>query len=514
MTSPAVEPRRSRVTIIIVWSVLLSMAALVWAFGSPIGGSPDEPAHLAYAWGVTTGQGFGGPDPTCEKQPCPRTDVDVPAGLIPDPECYRFQPHVPADCSGPSQEDPYPSYMTRYPPPYYYVVGTALWSGIELGMDPQDAGYLGRVASAALVLSLLIPAAVMATIRDPRVVPFFVGSLTAMALFMIGTVNPSGLEISAAIAMAVASGLLMRGRSTGAHLLLVYGAAWLAWSRPIGWLWAAMVLVFGIVLVAASQRSWKKSIVSFGWALPVSALAIATAVIWFIYALGVHSASSSGFSLPDGFIESALAILLRWGGIIRENIGVLGWLDTPLPDLAMLMATGLLAVLMAGGFWAVRNRRVGWVVGVYFGSLLAGVTLLMAYQRFLWQGRYVLPSFAAGLVFLGFASVPDDRWRRWSSMIASGLWMIAIAAGLWLYTRYAFGIEIVGRYMVPDLSGDAAWAGPIGAWPLLVIGAITACALPVAMWRLNESVTAIVPVDGVQPGGNETNREAHDIREK
>ena len=152
-----------------------------------------------------------------------------------------------------------------------------------------------------------------------------------------------------------------------------------------------------------------------------------------------------------------------------------------------------------------RNRRVGWVVGVYFVSLLAGVTLLMAYQRFLWQGRYVLPSFAAGLVFLGFASVPENRWRRWSSMIASGLWIIAIAASLWLYTRYAFGIETAGRYMVPDLSGDAVWSGPIGAWPLLVIGAITACALPVALWRLNESVTEIVPSDSVQPSPSKTN---------
>ncbi len=503
MRPSATHSRRSRSSAIVVWSLLLSMAALVWVFASPLGGSPDEPSHITYAWGVMTGQGFGGSDPACENSPCVHTAFDVPVGLVPRPGCYVFKPHIPAACSVPLQANSHRSYMTRYPPPYYYVVGAALWAGTELGVDPEDVGYLGRAAGAMAALSLLIPASVMAANRDPRVVPYLVASLTAMSLFMIGTINPSGLEISAAIALAVACGLLIRGGSTGARVLLVYSSAWLAWSRPVGWLWAVMVLVFGVVLVAESQRNWRSSFTSFGWALPVSLLAIATSVVWFIYALGARAGVTSGKSVPDGSLERVLAAILRWGGILRENIGVLGWLDTPIPESAILVAAALLALLVVGGFQAVDNRRVGWVVASYFGSLLVGITLLMVYQRFLWQGRYALPSLAAGLIFIGFASAPDGRWRRWSSVIASGLWFIAIGSGLWLYARYAFGLQRGARYIVPDLSGDAVWAGPIGAWPLFAIGVVAACMLPAALWVLNEVPEAAVTSDAVHHGSGE-----------
>ncbi len=504
MKSTADQTRQSRSTAIVVWSLLLSMAALVWVFGSPLGGSPDEPSHIAYAWGVTTGQGFGGPDLACESSPCPRTAYDVPPGLVPEPACYAFKAHIPAECSGPSRANPYPSYMTRYPPPYYYVVGSALWAGVELGVNPEDVGYFGRIAGAAAALSLLIPASVMAANRDPRVIPYLVASLSAMSLFMIATINPSGLEISAAIALATACGLLIRGGSTGARVLLLYSSAWLAWSRPVGWLWAAMVLVFGFALVAESQRDWRGSFTSFGWALPASLVAVATSVIWFVYALGARSVSSVGSSMPDSSSEQFLAVILRWGGILRENIGVLGWLDTPLPDLAILAAAGLLTLLAAGGFRAAVNRRAAWIVAAYFGSLLVGISLLMAYQQFLWQGRYVLPSLAAGLVFIGFVSAPSNRWRRWGAIIASGLWFIAIGASLWLYARYAFGLQRGTRYIVPDLSGDAVWAGAVGAWPLFVIAVVTACALPAVLWALSAGPVAVASKDPVQHKSGET----------
>jgi len=463
---------RYRRLVIGVWIALSVVASIPWIFGSPLGGSPDEPSHMAYAWGVATGQGFGDPDPTCDQGPCPRTNYVVPPGLIPEPGCYVFRPGVSAGCAGASEANPYASYMTRYPPPYYFVVGAALRLSLNAGLDPVQAGFAGRMAGAIISLSILIPAGVAVTMRDRRVLPYLIATLVPMSLFMINTINPSGVEISAAIGMAVALGVLARNPSAGARFLLLYSATWLAWTRPVGWLWASTVLIFGFGLVAARNRGMRVSFGTLGWALPGSVFAIATAVGWFVYALAARSAVGTGSSLPDGSIERLLAIVFRWGGMIKENLGVLGWLDTPIPELLMLGSISLMVILLVGGLLTAVWRRGLSIVVAYFVSVVMGVTILMMIQQFLWQGRYVWPALAAGLILIGFESNPGPKSERASFLIASGLWLIAEISSLWVYARYAVGLQRGARYLVPNLSGTADWASPLGAPAIVIVGIV------------------------------------------
>jgi hypothetical protein len=450
----------------VVWALSLSLAALAWVFSSPVGASPDEPAHLAYSWSVITGQGFGGPDDSCSMNPCPRFDVDIPPDFIPEPACYAFHPEQSSGCVSSSVPNPYPTYMTRYPPLYYYAVGASMWIADAGGMKPGAVGYAGRLGGTLLSLSVLIPAGVLAISRFRGALPLVVAAMTAMAWFMIGSVNPSGLEIAAAIAAAVAAGSLFRGRVESARWLFAYSVTLLAWARPVGFLWAGMIILFGIAF-AATYQGTRDAFRSYGWSLIVGSATTLAAIGWFIYALGAR-AIGGGESVPTDPVERLFAISLRWGGMVWENAGVLGWLDTPLPDLVMISVIVLIAIIAADSARRIDSTSASRLMVAYVLTLILGITLLMAVQAFTWQGRYALPPMAAGFVLLGFTANPRQLWKT-GRIAASILYTIAVTAAAWVYLRHAIGLEIASRYRVPAFASEATWSGPLGPWAVALL---------------------------------------------
>jgi hypothetical protein len=468
---------------------------MAWVFSSPVGANPDEPSHLAYAWSVATGQGFGGPDATCTNQPCPRFDVDVLPNLIPEPACYAFDPRQHAGCAEPSAANPYPTHMTRYPPPFYLVVGSAMRLAEALGVTPQAIAYVGRLTAAAISLAFLIPAGILVLRRRPSAFVYVVAPITAMTLFMVGSVNPSGLEISAAIAAGAAAGALARQPDRRALALFVLAVSVLAWARPVAWLWAGAAMVAGLAMARASTADWRAAVTRFGWAISIPIASTLMAIGWFVYALGARAVQGAGASTPNTQAEQVIALLLRWGGMARESIGVLGWLDTPLPDLFLITAAGLIGYLVVSGLSLVETRPMSIVVAGYFLVVFVGVNVIMLAQDFLWQGRYVLPPMAFGLVMLGQVSGNRQR-ERVGHVVAPILWAIAVLSSLWVYARYAYGLEFGARFVVPNLEGGAFWSS--GIPPLVVIGlALMSCLLLVLasrrMWTASTAELGMTP---------------------
>jgi len=489
--------RRSGVALVL-WVVGLGLVSLVWASASPPGASPDEPAHMIYAWGVASGQGFGEADIPCSEGSgsCPSALYEVPGGLIPRPGCYAFKPATPASCTTTAEAGVHPTAALRYPPLYYAAVGLTMRAVIGAGFDGGAAGYVARLVSAAIAVSLVAPALALASRHARRIVPTIIVVLTPMALFMIGSVNPSGVEISAAISAASAVVVLsVRKTCRPAMLLFAYAVTWLTWSRPLGFIWTGAIFVFGVAyLMFSADRRLSLTAVLRSQSLVVLAAVsnLVGGLGWFVYATGVHRTGALELSvtIPDSGVEEAMALVLRWGEVIRENLGVLGWLDTPMPTPLLLTTAGCIAILAYEPLRASKDDRSRMAVSlVYLVTIFLGITAIMWRQQFLWQGRYVWPSLAAGMVLLA-GSAPHSS-RRSSRRVAMIAWGSMVAGAFWLYARHVYGLQAGPRHIVPNVSDGAQWLGPLGGPGFVVIGLAAATIVPLVMHYLR-----VEPCDG------------------
>ena len=477
----------------VIWAVPLVFGFGLWTFSSPVGANPDEPSHIIYAWSIATGQGFGDRQAKCEPsvKSCPPIHiVKIPVGLFEQPGCYAFRPNVPAACSvGRTSGDVVGTNMVRYPPLYYGVIGLVMRSALAVGVPSDTTGFLARLASALISITLIAPALALAWARARRLVPGLILLLTPMSLFMVGAINPSGVEITAAMAAATAIVVLARSsRQRPAQVLLTYAITWLTWSRPLGFLWAATIVAFGLFYIAISDsvvRQIRQLFRDLAWVIGFAVVNLMGGVMWFAYASQVRNVGGDGpkISLPAPGLERHIAIFLRWGEMIWEDIGVLGWLDTRLPLLLMLATVVTLTSVVNNSIFKsdvdVRRRLLAFL---YLLAIFVGTTLIMYYQGFLWQGRYVLPALAAGYLLLVGASKRFNSHDYLGSAVVG--WAIGVFGAVWLYSRHAYGIEVGSRYTVPNVSGGAQWLGPLGNYRYLTFAIVAMASLPTVLLLL------------------------------
>jgi hypothetical protein len=133
VTSPL---RRSAAWLLLAVSGLA--LSIAWVLASPVGASPDEEAHIHYAWGTITGQTIRGEELLTLPGGRTATKVYVTQQLMqyPPPHCYAFDPQTPVNACTPIPADnkqlvPQAAYMSRYPPLFYVVEGVALRAGAE-----------------------------------------------------------------------------------------------------------------------------------------------------------------------------------------------------------------------------------------------------------------------------------------------------------------------------------------------------------------------------------------------
>jgi hypothetical protein len=245
------------------------------------------------------------------------------------------------------------SYMSRYPPLFYAVEGVVLRAGTAVDLSGPRVLYGARLATAVLSLIAVGYGLFLLSRRFPDrvVVLATLLALPATAWFLAASVNPNGLEIAAAFLLA-AGVLAVRVdhavgiRSVAAVIAVPLGTLLLAWTRPLSWVWASLIL--GLLLVPTGQsdgESWRARLPARrlgAVAFAATVLILTSAMAWFGYALQIRASESAaqvdraawtGFKAVGGVI----LLLLHCGTIVSEQVGTFGWLDTPLPSLALLL---------------------------------------------------------------------------------------------------------------------------------------------------------------------------------
>ncbi len=496
---------------------MLGLLGTCWALATPIYGAPDEPSHVLRAASVARGEIVGderqGNPAECHLPgvDCPYWRghfhyVRVPAGLVTegrevplrDPRfhtpCFAFRPEVPADCfaSLPTRGGlrSAPTNVGLDPPAYYAIAGLP---SLAVPSRPGLTIYLMRVLT-VLVCSALLASALI-TLRSVR--PGWIAAsgfglaLTPMALFVMGSVNPNGLEIAAGIAAWAATAVLAHRAADRIDSRLVSRAGIamivLVLMRGLSVLWLALIVATGLALCTrAGLRRLAGSRLVRGWSIGVGAATVASLVwvLWFrpLDYLGRHGADLGPVSNVT-LVKDSLGTTWQ---LYKEMIGDFGWLDTLSPTLTYLLWTaglGLLVLLCI----AIGSRRTAALVAGLIALTIAVPAAIDASQaRDLgigWQGRWTLP-FAVGVPILAALSIAwsgrhalFDR-SRLPPVLAVAFVVAQFAAFFQHLRRNAVGADgSLTFWLHPD------WSPPVPPWLLLVGGFLVLVTLAAWIWR-------------------------------
>jgi hypothetical protein len=445
--------------------VLVSLVVLcgLWIVAIPPSAGPDEPSHVTRGAALVRGQldgdlptdGFG------------QVSYQLPGWIgEPNPGCYAFQPEVPASCA--SGTTPPPGIVTVNSRSAGYQPWPFVLPGIGSLFPERFSSYPARVLDASLALALISVSLLIAARIGWLAAGGVLLAMTPMAWFSVATVNPSGLAIAGGLGLWVALDACRRDPTRQHRWLIALSWAALCLTRRDGLVWAALILMIATIsaedrflsIVRRIRRGPALTIagvttVTLVWAageataanrlllvVPPALIAFAAAgAVW--DALGRRSPERRWIATIAALVLTALIGLTlvamvedrsrligevaATGSHLTEAIGVLGWLDTPLPTSALylwIVGLGMLAAaaLMISGWRQVVAASSTLAVGI----VAAWVLEYMRDDPFgTWQGRYYLPLLVGVPVLLG-QSRPQRPARRVGGLVG----VIALAVGL------------------------------------------------------------------------------------
>ncbi len=506
-------------------------ASLTWSFVTPIGGVPDEPAHISYAAGVVRGDLGQRVDITGHPWYTSLIVVTVPewiASITPPGRsqnlftpCYAFYTDRTANCaprlSRSVEPIAVPTTVSNYPPPYYAFVGLP-----TLFMAGEPAVYAMRALSSVLAVGLIgLGLAVASPSRRTWLALGAAVAFTPLAAHIAGSINPSGMEIAAAMGLGIGLiGIVGGERRNGWKLAwpIVALAFGVAWARPLTVATLAAVVAAAVVLNATELLSWLKRRTTRYTVILGIATAAATAMAFRNIvggqtarsSLGVFDVGGSEFVAlpPNTSVDQILHGFERqFLTLAQDLIGNLGWLDHA-PPVSVVATWGLLAALLVVLAFAFGRRwdRIGLMV-VTIGALVLAplyvmITVFGSADGF--QARYHLPLatliILGAVVILSRSSDERDRRRSWVAlrsgvMVVPILMLVSLAASLFRYSVGASGgrgdaVQLADMWDL--LFGFHEWLPPTAA----LIGLITLAAGGVALMR----VTRDGPHDHPTPG--------------
>jgi len=491
-------PKRRRRRVVARWvtaGALMFALAAAWSAATPLMASPDEPSHVVKAAAVARGQWSGpvGPEPTDTSRPGAATIVQLPPDLAASvalPNCFAFRPDSAASCVPPlpprtGGDVPVETFAGQYPPLYYVLVG---WPSLFL--TGEAALYGMRLASAAISAGMLAWGAYrLSTVRGNRLALWgAVVAVTPMCLFLAGTVNPSGWEITVAFSFWAACLAIVSRHgplSTGTLVQATVSGAALANIRASSPLWALAIVVVAVLVAPPGRLREVVRHRMAPWAGGVGVLASVAAVSWIL----THGDIVSAGNLYPQFASpkvTLLAINGRGYEYLQNMIGNFGWLDTPAPPLTYVLwyaAAGALVLL--GLSAAMRIRPKAALVLLIGGVAIAPFVLQLptaAGAGLIWQGRYALPV-AVGVPLLAGMLLGEQRpeiveflrrgFRGTLPVVVVG----QVAAFYWASRRYADGATGHLITFAPQ------WSSPIGYLTGTALYAVVCAALAVIIWR-------------------------------
>lgn len=487
------RPTRARLAAFPVAFLVSFALAGLWATASPLFSGPDEPAQVlrsvSLVNGAILGQPTGGPG-------SPTTKVVVPgwlAGANSAPACFKGNPHIPAAC------EPAPSatggsvveqtYTGRYPPLYYAVVG---WP--SLVASRRLALYLMRLASAA-ASAVFLGGAICCARRSRNPGGLLSGIAvvaTPMVFFLAGVVNPSGLEISAAICVWSAAVVASEDRPAGGPaprsvlVWLATGGAVLANLRGLSVLW---VLVIGLSVGAYAGKAKLRALAAdprFRIAVAVIASFGAVATAW-VFGAGALLVKPTRNASQDLGAWLAVGLTLEnVGSETVQMVGVFGWSDTYLPVAWYVLWLSLAAAVVGLGTTGGSRRQRLVLVSLGAGCVLVPSALALSRVGTLGifgQARDWMPMWV-GLPILAGHSLSWDRRQSLRAGALACLGALQVLAWTWALRRYRSGSGHIA------LASPAAWSPPLPA-PLLLSGVVVcSAAFALACWGPAPSRTA------------------------
>lgn len=466
------------------------LAGALWAGATPLFAAPDEPAQVIHAAAIVRGQLIGAPVKGLKG---PYSAVSVPkayASAPTIPVCFAFHSNQPAGCAPkpPSSNAPTQgiTYVGRYPPLYYLIVGLA-----SLPVSSGLGVYLMRLASD--LLSSIFLALAVASVTYRRTSFLLLGALlvaaTPMEIFLLGVVNPDGLEIAAAISTWTAGILVVSSDALAVDRVLVNvlgaSAVVLTLTSGLSPLWTALI---GLTLLGlATPLRRKRLLASFAVRRWLSAiLLVAVIAMAWIFSQGSLRVVPNGVSVSKGAPGSELWALAlgHVPELAKEMVGVFGWLDTPSAFVVIAMwaaALGALVLLAAAG-GTPRQRRV--LLGISLAAVAVPTALAASHARtdgILLQGRDILP-FAVGIPLVAASSIPEGMLARPLRIRIAVVLTATVALGqlldfVWALRRYTVGLDGPLDFASKVRGG---WAPPVPA-VVLVAGYALVWAL-VLLW--------------------------------
>lgn len=472
--------------------VTFALAGL-WALASPTFSGPDEPAQVirsvSLVHGTLLGEAIGGPH-------SPTTQVTVPAwlsGANSAPDCFKGDVHASAQCEPPLSRTTgsivTTTYVGRYPPLYYAVVGwPSLFSSGRLAL------YLMRLAGAAASAVFLAGAAYCASISKHRR-GLWVGLalvLTSELAFLAGVINPSGLEISSATCVWTAA-LVACEDAVPPNAVLGWLTAAAVVMVNIRGLSPFLLLVMGLAVAAYAGRRRLLALLRDRRVRRCTAVLFAfgaLAVVW-IFAAGALRVRPSGTPFPSSagpWLTLGLT-LENLGPETLQMVGVFGWVDTYLPAACYVVWLGLVGIFVGSGITSAPTRRRATLVAFAVASVAVPSALVLALSNSLGvfgQARDWMPLWAGLPLLVGHAvgsRIPAGGWSAWyEARVQQWFRRVALVclpafqvfAWLWALRRYRTGSGQVA------LTSPAAWSPPLPAPLLLVL--VVVCAVAMAWW--------------------------------
>jgi hypothetical protein len=422
-------------------------------------------------------------------------EVRVPGTYVAMSErssCFTARPEVSAKCADDVAIDrglrPALTAATRYPPVYFLVVAP-----VTRALGAVQAIYGMRLLTAVMGAALLAVAFVTAQSLGRWAVLGVAAATTPMTIYLTSVVNPSGLELTSAIALWTLSCALARRRTIDRPVVAGVAVTFAVFANTRGFSLPLAVIALVLPLAMTSRRR-------------LEALAADRTVRRWGVVVGLAALAGASWGLLRGRVSRIedTAVITVWEGIERtwtlfeECVAWFGLVEVRVLA-AVFVWLGLWGALLVLGIRR-GTHRDRLVVGslVLLGVALPVVVSLLGpppiYRRF--HGRYILPLWVGLPILCGVvASSGRDvvtrfarrGWALAGVLVALGH-VIAFATAA---RRYAVGTDGSILYVI-----DPVWTGPAPAIVSLVLATAGAVALAVLLTRAGTASLAAAPVRG------------------
>jgi hypothetical protein len=153
--------------------------------------------------------------------------------------------------------------------------------------------------------------------------------------------------------------------------------------------------------------------------------------------------------------------------LLDQAVGNFGWLDAPMPKIALLIICVLYGVVIAAGVVAGSARARVAMIALCLLIVVIVIVLDVNYYSMLRsfgaQGRHIVP-LLIGLPIIAATSFP---WKRKWELATASIWgLVMVWAGLGALRRYTVGIN--GDNAM-EMFANRAWNPVLGFWPTVMM---------------------------------------------